>query len=142
METCNISRHQGKDSKGGRKSVPPFPTRSAAPAQEQRSPPTVQTKRGAGRNEEGLPLPERPATGPAPLSLPPVRPNTGKTTSTSPTSSKRPNMHQPITSSAEAAPVGAAAAIFTSGPNSSGKGGGERGGERGKECEGHSARAP
>lgn len=51
-------------------------------------------------------------------------------------------MHQPITSSAEAAPLGAAAAIFTSGPDSLGKGGGERGGGKGKECEGLSARAP
>lgn len=73
MGTCNIRRHQGKDSKGGRKSVPPFPTRSAAPAPEQRSPPTVQTTSGAGWNEEGLPGRERPATRPAPPSLPPVQ---------------------------------------------------------------------
>lgn len=38
----------------------------------------------------------------------------GKTPSASPTSSKRPNMHQPITSSAEAAPE---VAIFASGPD-------------------------
>lgn len=51
-------------------------------------------------------------------------------------------MHQPITSSAEAAPEGAAAAIFTSGPEDLGTGGGERGGGKGKECERLCARAP
>ena len=52
--------------------------------------------------------------------------------STSPTSNKRPNMHQPITSSAEAAPEGAAAAIFTSGPETWARGVGKGEGERGK----------
>lgn len=41
-------------------------------------------------------------------------------------------MHQPITSSAEAAPEGAAAAIFTSGPETWARGVGKGEGERGK----------
>lgn len=55
----------------------------------------------------------RPAAEPPLSSCPQPRPR--ETPSASPTRSRRPKMHQPITSSADAAPAAAAAAIFASG---------------------------
>lgn len=87
---------------------PPYP--QARPRSGAEEPPTVQAKSGAGR--QGL-----PASGRAGPSFSPTSLNIGKTPSASPTSSKRPKMHQPITSSTEAAPA-TAAAIFASGLDS------------------------
>lgn len=108
---------------------------AAAPRRPtQRAPPQAQLP--AGRGAEGLPGSERPAAGPLPLSR---RREHRAAPGAAPTSSERPNMHQPITSSAEAAP--AAAAIFASGPSGLRRRARGRGGERG-DCEGRGARAP
>lgn len=121
--SLRFTSHRGKDSDSGR---------SAAPHAE--GPPEAQLP--AGRGAEGLPGSERPAAGPLPLSR---RREHRAAPGAAPTSSERPNMHQPITSSAEAAP--AAAAIFASGPSGLRRRARGRGGERG-DCEGRGARAP